>query len=530
MDKYEQLEIIGEGSYGLVMKCRHRETNVVVAIKKFLETEEDATIRKMAFREIRMLKRLKHENLVPMIEVFRHKKRFYLVFEYLKGTVLDELDKAQSGLGEQRCRDRIFQVLRGIAYCHNNHVIHRDVKPENVLVSSLGVVKLCDFGFARLISTSGETCTEYVATRWYRAPELLVGEPVYGPAIDVWAIGCLFSEMMTGDPLFPGESDIDQIHHITKLLGPPCLRHQQILSQNENFRAIVKFPEVGTPLGLCKWFANWSSYTVDFLGKCLKMDPNDRSTANELLSHSFFTHDMYPQKFLLALRERVCTELDNPLLRKYKNEILTSTDKKNEFLKKPNDTKWRFSFTEGTVKRKLNNEFVNKESRPPVDDHNILALSATAQRLNMLKQRMRQIQTTFTKHQDGKDLPGFQSLTKGFDSQTKGNQIERAKFESLPPLNVGDFNSQQSNSYPSKVHYYNADTFRKMTNSRQSQIIDCSSYRAKNGNDAGRSKKKHPLEKSTVFNDNIEARAKCKRKRNILDISLPFPFHSKEYG
>lgn len=98
-------------------------------------------------------------------------------------------------------------------------IIHRDVKPENVLVSSAGVVKLCDFGFARLVGGTGESYTEYVATRWYRAPELLVGEQFYGAPVDIWAVGCLFSEMLTGEPLFPGESDIDQLFIIIKLLG-----------------------------------------------------------------------------------------------------------------------------------------------------------------------------------------------------------------------------------------------------------------------------------------------------------------------
>lgn len=138
MDKYEQISVVGEGSYGLVMKCRHKETDQIVAIKKFLETEEDATIRKMALREIRMLKvsfqeqnfklvklpfqRLKHENLVAMIEVFRHRKRFFLVFEFLEGTVLDELEKMPGGLGDERCRERIYQVTRAINYCHSNNV------------------------------------------------------------------------------------------------------------------------------------------------------------------------------------------------------------------------------------------------------------------------------------------------------------------------------------------------------------------------------------------------------------------------
>ncbi|XP_056643382.1 cyclin-dependent kinase-like 2 isoform X1 [Diorhabda sublineata] len=385
MDKYEQISIVGEGSYGLVMKCKHKETDQIVAIKKFLETEEDATIRKMALREIRMLKRLKHENLVTMIEVFRHKKRFYLVFEYLHGTVLDELDKMPGGLGEERCRERVFQVTRGIGYCHSNHIVHRDVKPENVLVSSLGVVKLCDFGFARLITSTGEACTEYVATRWYRAPELLVAEPNYGTPIDIWSIGCLFAEMMTGDPLFPGDSDIDQFYLIIKMLGKPCYRHQQLLSKNSQLRTSVKFPSE-EPLGLYKHFASWPTLSVDFLECCLKMDPQQRYTADELLKHNFFVHDSFPQKFLPALRDKVNVELNCPLLRKYKTEILMSTDKRDEMRRKPTrDSKWRISLTEGTMKRKLSGGDGTFNENP--NDKNLITLSKTTQRLNILQHR-----------------------------------------------------------------------------------------------------------------------------------------------
>nr|CAI5828111.1 unnamed protein product [Callosobruchus analis] len=354
MEKYEQLSVIGEGSYGIVTKCRHKDTNEIVAIKKFLETEEDGTIRKMALREIRMLKRLRHENLVTLIEVFRHRKRFYLVFEYVAGTVLDELERHNGGLDYEMCRERIFQVTRAVAYCHYNNIIHRDVKPENVLVSNLGVVKLCDFGFARLIANLNEACTEYVATRWYRAPELLVGDPNYSSPVDVWAIGCLFAEIMTGDPLFPGESDIDQFYLIVKLLGRPSNRVLQLASKNTRLKTALRVPEGSS---LQKRFSSWTPLALDFLNSCLRMDPVQRLTCEDLLKHRYFTHDRFPQRFLPSLRNKVNTELSTPLLRKLKTEIIMSTDKRDENRsRRPTQSNWIFSLKEGSMKRKFSGD------------------------------------------------------------------------------------------------------------------------------------------------------------------------------
>uniref|UniRef100_A0A8C7EI30 Cyclin-dependent kinase-like 2 n=1 Tax=Nothoprocta perdicaria TaxID=30464 RepID=A0A8C7EI30_NOTPE len=212
MEKYQALGLVGEGSYGVVTKCRNKDSGQIVAVKKFLESEDDATVKKMALREIKLLKQLRHENLVNLLEVYKKKKRWYLVFEFVDHTVLDDLEAFPNGLDYSRVRKYLFQIIRGIAFCHSHNVsiIHRDIKPENILVSNSGVIKLCDFGFARTLGASGEAYTDYVATRWYRAPELLVGDIKYGKAVDVWAIGCLVTEMLTGEPLFPGDSDIDQ--------------------------------------------------------------------------------------------------------------------------------------------------------------------------------------------------------------------------------------------------------------------------------------------------------------------------------
>ncbi|OWK09722.1 CDKL1, partial [Cervus elaphus hippelaphus] len=157
---------------------------------------------------------LKHPNLVNLIEVFRRKRRLHLVFEYCDHTVLHELDRHKRG----------------------------DVKPENILVTKQSVIKLCDFGFARLLTGPSDYYTDYVATRWYRSPELLVGDTQYGPPVDVWAIGCVFAELLSGVPLWPGKSDVDQLYLIRKTLGDLIPRHQHVFSTNQYFSG-VKIPD-----------------------------------------------------------------------------------------------------------------------------------------------------------------------------------------------------------------------------------------------------------------------------------------------
>ncbi|NWX21115.1 CDKL2 protein, partial [Aegotheles bennettii] len=315
MEKYQVLGLVGEGSYGVVTKCRNKESGQLVAVKKFLESEEDAVVRKIAVREIKLLKQLRHENLVNLLEVYKKKKRWYLVFEFVDHTVLDDLEAFPNGLDYSRVRKYLFQIIRGIAFCHSHNIIHRDIKPENILVSQSGVVKLCDFGFARTLAASGEAYTDYVATRWYRAPELLVGDIKYGKAVDVWAIGTLITEMLTGEPLFPGDSDIDQLYHITKCLGNLIPRHQELFYKNPLF-AGMRLPEVKEAESLDKRYPKLSAAVLDLAKKCLQIDPDKRPSCAELLQCDFFNKDGFAERFTQELKLKIQKDVRDHQLQK----------------------------------------------------------------------------------------------------------------------------------------------------------------------------------------------------------------------
>eukprot|EP00118_Oscarella_pearsei_P006802 m.31552 g.31552 ORF g.31552 m.31552 type:complete len:796 (+) comp31512_c0_seq5:230-2617(+) len=316
MEKYENMGLVGEGSYGIVMKCRHRESGQLVAIKKFIESEDDRMVKKIALREVRMLKQLHHENLVNLLDVFRRKKRLFLVFEFVDHTILDDLERNPTGLDEVAAKRCIWQVIRGIDFCHNHSIIHRDVKPENVLVSKAGVVKLCDFGFARTIAGPGEAYTDYVATRWYRAPELLVGDTSYGKAVDVWAIGCLLAEMLTGEPLFPGDSDIDQLHHITRCFGNLIQRHKEIFMRNPLFVGL-RLPDVKSVESLSRKFPRISPSSHLAIKKCLRLEPRERLSCTGLLQDEYFKRDGFSEKVIPEVKAKIRKEIeDNPLLKR----------------------------------------------------------------------------------------------------------------------------------------------------------------------------------------------------------------------
>nr|XP_019959098.1 PREDICTED: cyclin-dependent kinase 1-like [Paralichthys olivaceus] len=223
MEDYLKIEKIGEGTYGVVYKGRHKATGQVVAMKKIrLESEEEG-VPSTAVREVSLLQELKHPNVVRLLDVLMQESRLYLIFEFLSMDLKKYLDSIPSGqyMDPMLVKSYLYQILEGIYFCHCHRVLHRDLKPQNLLIDNKGVIKLADFGLARAFGVPVRVYTHEVVTLWYRAPEVLLGSPRYSTPVDVWSTGTIFAELATKKPLFHGDSEIDQLFRIFRTLGTP---------------------------------------------------------------------------------------------------------------------------------------------------------------------------------------------------------------------------------------------------------------------------------------------------------------------
>jgi len=194
-DKYTKLEKLGEGTYGVVYKCKYRDTQDLVALKKIRLENEDEGIPSTAIREISILKQLRHPNIVSLIDLEHGDKKLHLIFEYLDFDLKKYLDQLNGPVNPQLVKSYLYQMLDGIAYCHSKRILHRDLKPQNLLIDKFGKIKLADFGLARAFGIPIKTLTHEILTLWYRAPEILLGQKEYSTPVDIWSVGCIFYEM-----------------------------------------------------------------------------------------------------------------------------------------------------------------------------------------------------------------------------------------------------------------------------------------------------------------------------------------------
>ncbi|XP_050439081.1 cyclin-dependent kinase 1-like [Adelges cooleyi] len=313
--RYVPMEMIGRGSYGIVMKCKDKRTNEVVAIKKITSSYFSMP---EALREITILKKLSnHTHLISFLNVFRVKQILYIVFPYMDYNMYEYINKHYSnGLGYDLTKEYMIQVIRGIDYMHEHHVIHRDIKPDNILLTRNGVIKLCDLGISKLIcptSFGAELLmTPGMGTLWYQAPEMLLGIKKYGTEVDIWSIGIVFTEFMSGQPVITGKTSINQYRSIIRNFGIAIEdqkyfneimknTHYSIVSMN--YTNSYKYENVGKALK--NYYPLWPNELVEIVSKCLQFKPTRRKSAKYLLNEPYFRNGDFLEKFAHTLNDKI---------------------------------------------------------------------------------------------------------------------------------------------------------------------------------------------------------------------------------
>ncbi|XP_026222923.1 cyclin-dependent kinase 16 isoform X3 [Anabas testudineus] len=287
LETYVKLDKLGEGTYATVYKGRSKLTENLVALKEIrLEHEEGAPC--TAIREVSLLKDLKHANIVTLHDIIHTQKSLTLVFEYLDKDMKQYLDDCGNMIHDHNVKLFLFQLLRGLSYCHRRKVLHRDLKPQNLLINERGELKLADFGLARAKSIPTKTYSNEVVTLWYRPPDILLGSTDYSTHIDMWGVGCIFYEMATGRPLFPGSTVEEELHFIFKLLGTPTEQSWPGISSNEEFMT-YNYPQYRAET-LSNHTPRLSSEGVELLSKFLQFEGRKRISAEESMKHHYFTN------------------------------------------------------------------------------------------------------------------------------------------------------------------------------------------------------------------------------------------------
>jgi len=290
--KYEIVSKLGRGAYGIVWKAIDKKTREVVALKKCFDAFQNATDAQRTFREIMFLQELNgHENIIRLLNVLKadNDKDIYLICDYMesdlhaviRANILEEIHKQYI----------IYQLLKALKYMHSGQLLHRDIKPSNILLNSDCQVRVCDFGLARSVVQTPDTksnpvLTDYVATRWYRPPEILLGSTSYQMGVDLWSVGCILGELLSGKPIFPGTSTMNQLDRIMQVTGYPT--PEDIESMKSPFAATMleSLPK-NRPKPLAEMFPRASSEALDLLRLCFQFNPGRRISAKDALRHPY---------------------------------------------------------------------------------------------------------------------------------------------------------------------------------------------------------------------------------------------------
>ncbi|KAF9962659.1 Structural maintenance of chromosomes protein 6 [Modicella reniformis] len=303
--EFELVDKLGEGTFGEVHKARRKGSGELLALKRILMHNENEGIPITALREIKILKRLKHDNIVPLHDIAvqpgsrtsRSRASVYMVFPYMDHDLSGLLNNPKVRLSVPQIKLYMKQLLEGTIYMHSQKILHRDMKAANLLISNDGTLKIADFGLARPFKPEGEDYTSKVVTRWYRPPELFLGEKKYGPAVDMWGIGCVFGEMLFGRPVLQGNSDQDQLDKIFQLCGSPTedtMPGWSALPGLQEENGVVYQVNRNYQRKLKEAFEPYGTLAADLMDKLLVLDPKKRLTAMTAADHDYLWVEPLP--------------------------------------------------------------------------------------------------------------------------------------------------------------------------------------------------------------------------------------------
>ncbi|GER54195.1 protein kinase superfamily protein, partial [Striga asiatica] len=290
---FEKLDKIGQGTYSNVYKARDLITGKVVALKKVrFDNLEPETVKFMA-REILVLRRLNHPNVIKLegLVISRMSSSLYLVFEYMEHDLAGLAAVQSVKFTEPQVKCYMKQLLSGLEHCHNNGVLHRDIKCSNLLIGNDGVLRIADFGLASFYEPEHKRpMTSRVITLWYRPPELLLGATYYGVGVDLWSAGCILAELLAGKPILRGRTEVEQLHKIFKLCGSPS---EEYWKKSRLPNATLYKPQQPYKRCLAETFKDFPQTALSLLESLLAIDPDARGTATAALNSEFFTTEPY---------------------------------------------------------------------------------------------------------------------------------------------------------------------------------------------------------------------------------------------
>ncbi|XP_072929479.1 cyclin-dependent kinase 2-like [Epargyreus clarus] len=287
MENFSRVEKIGEGTYGVVYKARDRITGKEIALKKIKLENEPEGVPSTALREISVLRKLDHPAVVRLLDVLLADTKLFLVFEFVHMDLKRLMDLTKGPLRLDLVKSYLRQLLEGIAYCHSHRVLHRDLKPQNLLVDAQGNIKLADFGLVRAFEIPVRAYTHEVVTLWYRAPEILLGAKFYSTAVDVWSLACIYAEMASGRTLFPGDSEIDQLFRIFRALGTPGHEVWPGARQLPDYRAAFPRWPARAARALLPAAARAAPHAAALFESMLRYEPSERLAARAALLHPY---------------------------------------------------------------------------------------------------------------------------------------------------------------------------------------------------------------------------------------------------